>query len=124
LYFFKMSKSEMSKSVETGIKTEINQILHMYGYVDEVMEHVDDLKVRLDLLEKKPDKNSKIAIRELVASSERMTKLFDEVVTRVSSLEKEIDQMKTTIDLQKKSLDWVLEKILNDECDALINSAM
>lgn len=119
-----MSKSEMSKSVETGIKTEINQILHMYGYVDEVMEHVDDLKVRLDLLEKKPDKNSKPAIRELVSSSERMTKLFDEVVTRVSSLEKEIDQMKTTIDLQKKSLDWVLEKILNDECDALINSAM
>jgi hypothetical protein len=99
-----------------------SEIIHMFEYVDEVMDDLNELKGRVDLLEK-PKKMFKTS-RELVESNERMNCLIGELIHRISYLEQEIGSMKTIIVSQQKSMDLVLEKILNDECDALINSIM
>lgn len=107
----------LSKKVESDIIH-----LRMLQYLDEVADDLSDLKSRVNVLET-PEKISKV-IQKLIESNEQMTCLTTELIHKVSSVEKKLKRMKTSMDAQKKSLDLVLEKMLNDECDALINSIM
>jgi len=88
----------------------LSQILNVCGYVDEVMDQVDDLRSRVDLIEQK---------KRGARSSD---KLIESLIIRVDALEHELKSVKTIVFQQQDSLDSILEKMLEDECDALLGS--